>query len=299
MAETIMETATDFGMESFRPGDPVGEIGLIAEENLSAFRNLLLPQVYAAIENGEPVTALGWAVNGRACGALAGFMDGCFFEIASFFVNPEWRGMGGGSYLLETLTDILDGFADYYRIEFSSTEQEHEELEGFLRRRSFVLQPAKHGLMYETSLGAADSAMMGDMKAASAHIRSFDEVGERSLKKEEKRAFIESDPLPMNGFSNGSVDPEVSVVYETEGEITGYIAIEKKGEALFVSAALNRSGKPQVFLLLLREALELSTQKYGKEYSLLIPVTDNTADGIVRKLFPGAKQTMRVMERAV
>ncbi|MBR5420209.1 MAG: GNAT family N-acetyltransferase [Lachnospiraceae bacterium] len=273
------------------------EVGWIGAENLDPFRSLLLPAVAAAIGRGEPITALGWVVGDTACGALAGYVEGGCFEIASFYVAPEWRQMGGGSMLLDELSELLADEGLYCRIAFSSTSTEQDLLEHFLLSRGFALQAEENSTMYQTSLGAADPAGMGNMKIDSGRIHSFAQTTDHRLHMEEKRALSVADILPQGGFKSGSVDPEVSLVYDPDGEITAYITIERKQEKLFVSSALNRSGKPQVFLMLLREALDRCIMKYGKEYPLLIPVTDDTSDAIVRRLFPGARQIMRVMEK--
>ena len=277
----------------------LGEIGWIGAENLDPFRSLLLPECVAAIERGEALTALGWVVDGTACGALAGYAEEDCFVIASFYVAPAWRKLGGGEMLLEELSDLLSGESGYYRIEFSAVTEEQKELERFLARRGFALQPQERTPMYMTRLGDADRSMVGALKGDTGNVRSFEETKDFFLRKEEKRASTVFDPLPQGGFQSSVVDRELSVVYETDDEITGYIVLENRQGGLFISAALNRSGKPQVFLMLIREALYRSIQKYGEEYPLYIPVTDDTAEAIIRRLFPSAEQIMRVMEKAI
>ena len=62
-----------------RISDAPLQLGCIGEEQMPYFSSLLLPDAVAAIERGEPVTAIGSAQEEVACGALAGYVEnGCF-----------------------------------------------------------------------------------------------------------------------------------------------------------------------------------------------------------------------------
>ncbi|MCR5251300.1 MAG: GNAT family N-acetyltransferase [Lachnospiraceae bacterium] len=289
----------ELALEDKAWGETPGESGLITEENFYFFYPLLLPRVSEAIENGEPVTALGWVVNGVACGALAGYLEDDHFEIVSFYVSPSYRNKGIGTRLLDELSELLVGSAYSLRIIFSCTESDHEMLERFLYRRHFSYLSQNRYNMYQTRLGDADRAGVLEKLPISDSIRSFAETENRLLLKEEERARENFQPLPEGGFLKETVDRDISVVYEENGEYTAYITVEQKDRALVVTGADNHSGKPQIFMMLLRGAIDRSLKKYGENEELILPLTDDTAESIVQKVFPNARQIMRVMERTV
>lgn len=85
------------------------QVKMITADARESFRTLLLPKVYAAIESGIPVVAIGLVDRKKPVGALAGVLEeGHVFNIMSFYVAPKYRLMGGGSLLIEALKYLLD-----------------------------------------------------------------------------------------------------------------------------------------------------------------------------------------------
>ena len=277
--------------------EPVGEIGYIDNSNFQLFRSFLLPEVIAAFENDEPVAALGWVVSDVAAGAIAGYAQGDTFIISSFYVAPAYRKRGGGGQLFDALSDIVFGEISQLRIGFSVLLPEHEELERFLKERGFTDLTDDENSMFRTSLSAMLGNTMLKSVPESPKVISLSEADDYLLRKEQKRAMVDCDPIPLGGFSASSVRKDLSAVYIEKNEVTGYVIVEDSDNGtLSVSSALNR-GSMKSFPLMLKKVLENLKANCSEDTILTIPVISSVSAGIVRKLDPNAKQVYRLMEK--
>lgn len=113
----------------------------ITKENIEGFRNLMLPEVAAAIEKGEDVGALGLyrRAGSRpvAVGAIVGLASNGVFQIISLFVEKQYRGQGAGKQLMDSFARGAESFELPLCMDFLSTTEEHAALEGFLTHLGF------------------------------------------------------------------------------------------------------------------------------------------------------------------
>ena len=273
-----------------------GLIGLIVPENLEQFGTLLLPEVRDAIAAGESVTAIGWTVSAVAVGALAGVAERGWFEVLSFYVAPEYRGQGGGTFLLETMESLLEDLGLSIRISFVSIGSEHDELAGFRGHRGFA--PAEHvGYgMYAVSLVEVAGIHMLK-KPGKVKTRAFAEIDPFMLKRVGKEADVKMLPLPEGGFSSETIDRDASRFCGGESGFA-FIVMEKDEDgALILSVLVNESDNIWKLNALLADALAVVVKKYPPETKLYIPIVNETSEKLVRYLLPGAKQTKRTYEK--
>ncbi len=271
-----------------------GEVGLIDAESMGTFQSLLLPEVRAALERGEPLLTLGWSVNRTAAGALSGFLEGGNFEILSLFVSPEYRRQGGGSLLLSCLSSLAEGAAENITLSFASAETAHGELEEFLKARGFREESRSELPLYRCTLGqVSQSDLLRDVKSPKS-FRSFSECGAEALRMAEKRALFMDYPLPEGGFSAPGLDMNLSVAYENQGEITAWTVLTREEDgSLTMAGAVNESGKPLILLGLFREALRRCVSALDPGTWIYFPITDDTAGELVRMILPEAEQVSR------
>ena len=275
------------------------EVGYIDETNLDSFKTLLMPDVAAAIESGEPVVALGLVMSGVAAGAVAGHAEDETFVIESLYVAPAYRKRGGGEKLMDELTDLLWGEVSQIRIGLVITLPEHEELAAFLNRNGFVDIAKEDSSMFRITLRKLTENEMLNKVPDSPKVLNFADVDEYLLRKEHKRAMAAGDPVPFGSFVSPSVRKDLSAAYVEGDEVMGYLVIEEpEPGVLSVSSALNR-GNAKVFTLVLKKALDNLKANFEPETVLMVPVINSVSAGIVKKLDPDAGLVYRLLEKTL
>ncbi len=275
------------------------EIGYIDENNLESFKTLLMPDVAAAIESGEPVVALGLVMSGVAAGAIAGHAEDETFVIESLYVAPAYRKKGGGEKLLDELTDLVGSEVSQIRIGLVITLPEHEKLASFLNRNGFVDIAKEESSMFRITIKKLAENEMLKKVPESPKVFNFADADEYLLRKEHKRAMAAGDPVPFGSFTAPSVRKDLSVAYIEGDEVMGYLVIEESEPGvLSVSSALNR-GSAKVFSLVLKKALDNLMAKFDPETVLMVPVISSVSAGIVKKLDPDAGQVYKLLEKTL
>ena len=82
---------------------------MITPKTMDKFQYLIAPEVYADMEAGLPVTAIGLADDKTPVGAVAGVMENeHVFSVRSLYVAPDHRRQGGATMLISALERLLD-----------------------------------------------------------------------------------------------------------------------------------------------------------------------------------------------
>lgn len=82
---------------------------IVSGQTTRIFKDVLMPTVYTVASHGIPITVIGLFHEKKVIGALAGFVEeGNSFTIASLFVIPKFRRMGGGTVLVNSLIKVLE-----------------------------------------------------------------------------------------------------------------------------------------------------------------------------------------------
>ena len=130
-------------------------VGIIDQSQWPMFEPLLLPLVREALERGVAVTVLGLTEEDVACGAAAYYMDEKRMQIISLYVSPDYRGRGGGSLLLTTLSRMARHAstpAYEMALDFSVTTDEHRELSRYLERMGYQKRQLNQKLQWKLLL---------------------------------------------------------------------------------------------------------------------------------------------------
>ena len=264
------------------------EIGLLTRENLGVFRTLLLPRMAQALEEDEPVLALGMSEDDVAVGALAGYLEDGWFRIASLYVAPKYRRRGGGHRMMATLVWLLKGQADGMTIQFAATREEHLSLFRFLEAVGFCLEEDLGENIYRTTLGKAAESPLLTPKGEAVGT-SFAQLSDKVLAALEREAEAAHAPMPEGGMSDPQVDRDVSLVYEKDGAVQAYVVADTgwKG-GLTLSGVWSRSQDSTLLPRLLRTALARAMKKYPPETVVLVQAVNLSSAALVESLLPEA-----------
>ena len=265
------------------------QIGWIGHSELERFGGLLLPEVRAGLERGEPITALGLTDEDRACGAAAAWLRGeGVLEISSFYVAPGYRRRGGGRLLMDTLYRLGQGHCQTMAIQYTCTQPEHETLAPFLAAMGFVAERGSSDL-YQIGLeDLARSSFFLHIPAGQGRARPFAQVPPDSLATAYKKAAAQGENYLDCPLTHPSVDPQASVAV-MEGDTVRSFAVFTPTSPGRIRLAWVKSGQPQDLPLLLHTAFARLREQYPPETVLTIQTVTDASQELVASLIPEAR----------
>ena len=220
------------------------EIGWIGEEQLQWFQTLMLPQAREALQQGEPLTAIGLSCDGTACGALVGYADTGCFHVVSLYVAPDYRRRGGASRMIRTLHPFLEhlGF--------------EVEDDGARNIYAFTFEEVMHAKELQRETGAA--------QAKTNRLRAFSQLSGDQLRAIQKRAVALEAPVPEQRLSDPEVERELSLAWMVDGRAEAYVIFDHSCCGVLTLSALwtgDDAGAPVAYTLL-KTALQRATELY-------------------------------------
>ena len=275
------------------------KVGVLPLEEPGVFRTLLLAETADALARREPVTALALTDGEMATGALAGYIQGERFVISSLFVSPEYRRRGGGRLLLESLEKVLAGEVFALELSAALAGPEEETLPPFLEKMGFEeeTKESADGALYLITLGELVRQPFF-AKGRRGLGTPVEEVDESVLSLAEKRAAAECNPLPPGGLQDPLVDQKVSVVWERNGRVEAYAAVDRAwAGGLTLSAVWSSGLDPTAAPRLLRTLAVRAARAYPMETRVLIPAVSDSSAKLVRALLPAAREISRTYVR--
>lgn len=263
------------------------EIGLINESNLEFFQTLILPETVSAIKRGEAILALGLTENELAIGALTGYISGYEFVITSVYVAPDYRHMGGGTMLFDTLDECLEGKTYVRSISFVASSDEQLALADLLSYLGYRKEIPEISSAYSVTLKELFSYPMF-MKDVSYNLNYFDEVNDMLLKKTTARALTQSIPLPEGGLLADSIDKSASTLKVKNNEVEAFLVLENHiPGVLLLSAVWNTGNDFTVFLKMLQTSAMVVKKKYSPDTKLVMQVISEESYALMKHLIPG------------
>ena len=265
------------------------QIGWIGQSQLECFGSLLLPDVRAGVERGEPITALGLTEGEQACGAAAAWLRGeGVMEIGSLYVAPGFRRRGGGRLLIDTLYRLGQGRCQTMVVSYTSTQPDHETLPPFLSAMGFVPEQGGSDLYQITLDALARAPFFANVPASLESARPFSQVSQRCLTAAYKKALTQGENYLECPLTDESVDRDVSVAVMEEDTVRSFAAFTPTGPGR-LRLAWVKSGQPQDLPLLLHAAFTRVREKYPPETVVTIQTVTDTSDNLVTSLLPEAR----------
>ena len=266
------------------------EVTSITEENLQYFRDLILPDVYDALVRGLPVSAVGLVDDGVACGAVAGYIDGTVYHVASLFVAPQYRRKGGATMLLDTIRSAIADIGSVYTmsIDYTVTREDHLTLKPFLDKYGFTeetgdtgiysvtLEQLKNTPFFAQSGGHSSSKATPFSEIPPIYIkmldRSISSAGIRPYEAPLEKADYDPD-LSMGIVSNNKVEAFVLFDHSFDGKLTLAYAYSEAGGV---------SG-PAALISLLRSAFSVANRKYPPDTQVIINAVNSTSAALLKR----------------
>lgn len=268
------------------------EIGYIDSAQMQFFSNLLLPQTVEAIQNGEPITALGIVKDSIACGAIAGYITEGKFRIVSFYVAPEFRRQGGGRMLLEGIRKLLEDevMVSGVEIRYTVTQSEHETMASFLLAMQFEKEDDKGQTLYTFTLGqAANDILAANTDKQDVNVLPFVKISDHALHMAQKEASIQDIPLPQVTLDSPELDRELSHSIVKNGSVQAFVVFDHSccGLPTLCSAWSGNVGQTAL-IRLLRPAFQRATQLYGMEARMAVQAVTPATAALIQNIVPGA-----------
>lgn len=268
------------------------EIGYINSAQLQFFSNLLLPQTVEAMENGEPITALGVVKDSIACGALAGYLTEGKFYIDSLYVAPDYRRKGGGRMLIEQITKLLEDevLVNGLEIHYTVTEEEHETITPFLQAMMFEKKEDEGLNIYTFTLEqAATSALATKEGKQASNVLPFGQISDSMLCTAQKEASVHDVPLPELSLDSPELERELSHAIVKDGKVKAFVVFDHSCCGLpTLCCAWSGEIGASAMIILLRAAFKRATQLYGMETRMAVQAVTPEAAALVQNLVPGA-----------
>ncbi len=277
-----------------RISDAPLQLGCIGEEQMPYFSSLLLPDAVAAIERGEPVTAIGIAQEEVACGALAGYVENGCFQVISLYVAPDYRHLGGARLMISQLEELLMEESDIWSMEISFTEtgQEEESLAPFLASMGFVAEDDRGQNIYTFTLEEVTQAKALSRPAGkSLKIRPFSKLSEDMLRAAQKRGIALGSPLPERTLLSEQLDRELSHAFIKDGRVEAYAAVDDSCCGVLTLCGLwVGDPSPVVLYSLLKTVIGRAAELYPPQTRVAVQAVNNQSLKLIRGLAPGAKK---------
>ncbi|MCD8067284.1 MAG: GNAT family N-acetyltransferase [Lachnospiraceae bacterium] len=258
------------------PGDP------------GVFKTFLLPDIARALEEGEPVTAFGLAEDQLAVGALAGYLEGGLFQIASLYVAPDYRRRGGGRLLLKTLEKLLEDIHTGMIIHFTATAKEHETLFPFLKAMGFWDETDEKENIYVTTVGELGKTSY--FSGAKETGTSFDQLDEALIRHAELKARENGSPRPEGGIDSPKVERRISMAIVRDQRVAAYAVFDRSClNSLTLSSTWSGSAGPTAVYSMIRAAFARAQRIFPPEEKIVIQSVDQTTASLIQTMAPNAK----------
>ena len=270
------------------------KVGYISAEQIEKYSSLILPDVVDAIRQDEPLTAMAVEKDGVACGVLAGYVEDACYKIASLYIAPGYRRQGAGKRLVEELEDFLVTYTDIRMIdiEYTVSEEEHEELGHFLKAIEFEKANTNGHSSYIVDLQQVkESKIYKATENPSKYIRPFSQVTKDLLKKTQKQAAIKHTLLPETPLYSEKIDTKISHAMIKDGEIQAFIVFDHScGDWLTCAALWMGNTNPTILYSLLKTVFQRIVELYPIETKVAFHAVSPETVSIIHSILPNAKE---------
>ncbi|MBQ9333131.1 MAG: GNAT family N-acetyltransferase [Lachnospiraceae bacterium] len=256
------------------------KVRMITPKTMDKFQYLIAPEVYADMEAGQPVTAIGLAEDKTPIGAVAGVMENEYvFSVRSLYVAPDYRRQGGATMLITALERLLDTRDALACISFLEDDTEDSRaLIAFVESRDCVLENGLERL-YRGTVGSFVESGLFSKGFRSKDIHSLVDVDKPMIATIGKRIRAVSKELGDKYLSSFRNDRRLSFAALKKEDLqgvllTGYMPA-CPDEPLVV---MTSSQDPHIIGGLLSTFFNSCRSKFGDTTYLRFPVVDDRFD---------------------
>lgn len=251
---------------------------------------LLQSEIYEALKEGQPVTALAAMDGDEVAGALGGCLNDGVFELSSLYVYPEHRRKGAGRALMEMLGEILLGEGTEIRVEFTLENEENESLKPFLEALGYTLGMQEFPRYYLAPLEQVDLEKIPSGKS-DFEVLSFADAPEQLLKMTSNISIKEGYPVPEGGLLSEKVDPHASFCVQSGDTIPAYIAVERIGRGMIRIPSLwwsSQISARDMFGMLVSMVKEIK-KRYAPKTKLAVLAVNPTSEKLIKYMIKDAE----------
>ncbi|MCR5520533.1 MAG: GNAT family N-acetyltransferase [Lachnospiraceae bacterium] len=226
-----------------------------------------------------------------AQGALVVQIAGYNLMIRSLFVDPEYRGIGGATKLMDTVINDAFETDDIAEIELLAGCSNEGEMmvAGFLKSRGFQNEDAEERYYSTTVSQIIESGVLPKFigRGGAQPLFFTTDAALKGLGTEMAQMSAVFVPLPI---VRTDYEQDVSMLIEKDGRITDIVLIEKEDDDLILSYAL-ATGSGTGIMSALAASMKVAAEKYGEDVTIRIPTVNELSSALVKKIIPGANCT--------
>ena len=264
------------------------KITTITKDNLEYFKDFITSEDEKFINEDLKILPIGLVADelkkgeNIAAGAICIRPDDFLLNITSFYVAPEFRGKGGGKFLLDETKRIFGQENMEFNTEFLIYGKEQEDLANFLEEYGFTYADPEYDC-YLTTVGDLKNTKLFGKKGSGIE---FSEIDQKLLKHATGEAEKSGAMTPVNGLTSPRIDKDVSVGIINNGILESYLVFENISKDLLLLSAIHSKDKSPVELLhMLEKSTDLLQKKFTKNHRILIQPVDEAGEDIILNLF--------------
>ena len=221
-------------------------------------------------------------------GALCGrFITRVEYAITSIYVSPENRRQGVGTFLLDTLGDILEGTDAHMDIRVIRNNNEAAGLISFLKKSGFEEFYSEDERVYVIDFANASRVKI-PAPSKKLSIEPFGRIPKGVFSSFEKNHRTDFVPMPRTGFEGKNIDRDLSMAIVSNDGIEGFCVVEDYLEKCPIISALwvEKTAPETHFVSLISAVRNEAINKYDMDALIFMPVVNDKMAEMIERVFP-------------
>ncbi len=268
------------------------KITRITKDNLIYFKDFMSSEDEKFIKEDLAILPIGLVADdydgdvNLAAGALCVRPDDFILNITSFYISPEYRGRGGGKFLLDEVKRIFGEENMEFNCEFFIYGKEQEDFANFLEEYGFMYADPEYNC-YLTTMGQLKESQLCGKKGIG---KAFNAIDKQVLQIADNEIAKTSAIKPLGGFLSPRIDKDVSVGVINAGSLESFLVFEKGAKDSILLTALYAKDKSPITLLhMMEKGAELLIKKYPDNVKILIQSIDDVGEDLIENIFQDAE----------
>ncbi len=269
------------------------KITRITKENLDYFKNFISAEDEKFIKEDLKILPIGLVADdydgdvNLAAGAICARPDDFMLNITSFYISPEYRGRGGGKFLLDEVKRIFGEEDMEFNVEFFVYGKEEEDFANFLEEYGFMEADPEYSC-YMSTVAQLKESQLFDKKGIGDSFRAIDS---KILKAADKEIAKTSAMTPLDGFLSPRIEKDVSVGVVNAGSLESFLVFETGAkDSLLLTAVYAKDKSPITLLHMMEKSTELLLKKYPDNMKILIQSVEDVGEDLIQNIFKDVKE---------